>query len=141
LADQWRLDSALTLARYEFDEFATPSERFDGNRIPGLPEQTWVSQLTWENLDERFATLETEYVGDLVADNANQTAVDSYWLVNLRVGDGWQLSPQTRLSAYVGLRNLLDEEHYSNVRLNGTFGRFYEPAPGRSVYGGLELSF
>lgn len=141
LADQWRLDSALTLARYEFDEFATPSERFDGNRIPGLPEQTWVSQLTWENLGERFATLETEYVGDLVADNANQTAVDSYWLVNLRVGDGWQLSPQTRLSAYVGLRNLLDEEHYSNVRLNGTFGRFYEPAPGRSVYGGLELSF
>jgi len=141
LADQWRLDSALTLARYEFDEFATPSERFDGNRIPGLPEQTWVNQLTWENLDERFATLETEYVGDLVADNANETAVDSYWLVNLRVGDGWQLSPQTRLSAYVGLRNLLDEEHYANVRLNGTFGRFYEPAPGRSVYGGLELSF
>ncbi|HAY16096.1 MAG TPA: TonB-dependent receptor, partial [Halomonas sp.] len=113
LADQWRLDSALTLARYEFDEFATPSERFDGNRIPGLPEQTWVNQLTWENLDERFATLETEYVGDLVADNANETSVDSYWLVNLRVGDGWQLSQQTRLSAYVGLRNLLDEEHYS----------------------------
>ena len=141
LADQWRLDSALTLARYEFDEFATPSERFDGNRIPGLPEQTWVNQLTWENLDERFATLETEYVGDLVADNANETAVDSYWLVNLRVGDGWQLSQQARLSAYVGLRNLLDEEHYSNVRLNGTFGRFYEPAPGRSVYGGVELSF
>ncbi|HBS18810.1 MAG TPA: TonB-dependent receptor, partial [Halomonas sp.] len=36
LADQWRLDSALTLARYEFDEFATPSERFDGNRIACL---------------------------------------------------------------------------------------------------------
>ncbi|WP_404376967.1 TonB-dependent receptor family protein [Vreelandella aquamarina] len=141
LAEQWRFNSALTLARYEFDEFATPSEGFDGNRIPGLPEQTWVNQLTWENLDERFATLEIEYVGDLVADNANETAVDSYWLVNLRVGDGWQLSQQTRLSAYVGLRNLLDEEHYSNVRLNGTFGRFYEPAPGRSVYGGVELSF
>ncbi|MGM0832794.1 TonB-dependent receptor [Halomonas qaidamensis] len=141
LADQWRLDSALTLARYEFDKFATPSERFDGNRIPGLPEQTWVNQLTWENLDQRFATLETEYIGDLVADNANATEVDSYWLLNLRVGDGWQLSEDTRLSAYLGLRNLLDKEHYANVRLNGTFGRFYEPAPGRSVYGGVELSF
>lgn len=141
LADQWRLNSALTLARYEFDRFATPSESFDGNRIPGLPEQTWVNQLTWQGLDERFATLETEYVGDLVADNANETEVDSYWLVNLRVGDGWQLSGDTRLSAYVGVRNLFDEEHYSNVRLNGTFGRFYEPAPGRSVYGGVELSF
>ncbi|RUR33310.1 TonB-dependent receptor [Vreelandella andesensis] len=141
LADQWRVNSALTLARYEFDKFATPSERFDGNRIPGLPEQTWVNQLTWGNLDQRFATLETEYIGDLVADNVNETAVDSYWLLNLRVGDGWQLTEDTRLSAYLGLRNLLDEEHYANVRLNGTFGRFYEPAPGRSVYGGVELSF
>ncbi|WP_422141422.1 TonB-dependent receptor family protein [Vreelandella salicampi] len=141
LADQWRLDSALTLASYEFDQFATPSESFGGNRIPGLPEQTWVNQLTWENLDERFATLETQYVGDMVADNANETEVDSYWLVNLRVGDGWPLGSDTRLKAYVGVRNLLDEEHYANVRLNGSFGRFYEPAPGRSVYSGLEVRF
>ncbi|WP_417421478.1 TonB-dependent receptor family protein [Halomonas sp.] len=141
LADQWRLNSALTLARYEFDEFATPSERFDGNRIPGLPEQTWVNQLTWEGLSHRFATLETQYVGDMVADNANETEIDSYWLVNLRVGDGWQLGGDTLLNAYVGVRNLFDEDHYANVRLNGTFGRFYEPAPGRSVYGGLEVRF
>lgn len=141
LASQWRLDSALTLARYEFDGFATPAERFDGNRIPGLPEQTWVNQLSWQGLDERFATLETQYVGDMVADNANDTEVDSYWLVNFRVGDGWALGSDTRLNAYVGIRNLLDEEHFANVRLNGTFGRFYEPAPGRSVYGGVEVRF
>ncbi|WP_249979155.1 TonB-dependent receptor family protein [Vreelandella olivaria] len=141
LADQWRLSSALTLARYEFDRFSTPAERFDGNRIPGLPEQTWVSQLTWEGQGERFATLETEYVGGMVADNANETAIDSYWLVNLRTGDGWQLGGDTRLNAYVGVRNLLDDDHYANVRLNGTFGRFYEPAPGRSVYGGVALRF
>lgn len=141
LSNQWRLDSALTLARYEFDQFATPTQSFGGNRIPGLPEQSWVNQLTWQGLDERFATLETQYVGDMVADNANDTDVESYWLVNLRVGDGWQLGGDTRLNAYLGVRNLLDEEHYANVRINGTFGRFYEPAPGRSVYGGLEVLF
>ena len=141
LADQWRLDSALTLARYKFDSFATPNERFNGNRIPGLPEQTWVNQLTWEGGDERFATLETHYVGELVADNSNETEVDSYWLVNLRFGDGWQIGGDTRLNAYVGVRNLFDEMYFDNVRLNGTFGRYYEPAPGRSVYGGVEISF
>ncbi|WP_447928187.1 TonB-dependent receptor family protein [Vreelandella sp. EE27] len=139
--DQWRVDSALTLARYTFDEFATPSERFDGNRIPGLPEQTWISQLTWEGANERFATLETEYIGDLKADNANEVEADSYWLVNLRVGDGWQLDERSRLNAFVGLRNIFDREHFSNVRLNGSYARYYEPAPGRSVYGGVELAF
>jgi iron complex outermembrane receptor protein len=140
-ADQWRLDSALTLARYEFDRFSTPAERFGGNRIPGLPEQTWVNQLTWEGRDDRFATLETQYTGDMVADNANEVEVDDYWLLNLRAGNGWRLGDDTRLSAYVGVRNLLDEEHYANVRLNAGFGRHYEPAPGRSVYGGVEVSF
>ncbi|MCO7245621.1 TonB-dependent receptor [Halomonas sp. Mc5H-6] len=140
-ADQWRLDSALTLARYEFDRFSTPSERFGGNRIPGLPEQTWVNQLTWEGRDDRFATLETQYIGDMVADNANEVEVDDYWLLNLRAGNGWRLGEDTRLNAYVGVRNLLDEEHYANVRLNAGFGRYYEPAPGRSVYGGVEVSF
>ncbi|QPL45314.1 TonB-dependent receptor [Halomonas sp. A40-4] len=140
-ADQWRLDSALTLARYEFDRFSTPTERFGGNRIPGLPEQTWVNQLTWEGRDDRFATLETQYTGDMVADNANETEVDDYWLLNLRAGNGWHLGDDTRLNAYVGVRNLLDEDHYANVRLNAGFGRYYEPAPGRSVYGGVEVSF
>lgn len=140
LADAWRVDSALTLARYEFDNFDDSGENFDGNRLPGLPEQTWINQLTWQQ-QERFATLETEYIGSLMADNANATQADSYWLVNLRVGDEWQLSGDTRLSAYLGLRNLFDEEYNDNVRINGTFGRFYEPAPGRSVHGGVELSF
>ncbi|MGM0826021.1 MAG: TonB-dependent receptor family protein [Pseudomonadota bacterium] len=140
-ADQWRLDSALTLAHYEFDRFSLSGERFGGNRIPGLPEQTWVNQLTWEGRDERFATLETQYIGDMVAENANEVEVDDYWLLNLRAGNGWRLGDDTRLNAYVGVRNLLDEDHYANVRLNDGNNRFYEPAPGRSVYGGVEVSF
>ncbi|XAW61258.1 TonB-dependent receptor [Halomonas sp. Bachu 37] len=140
-AANWRLDSALTLARYEFDSFSTQDEAFDGKRIPGLPEQVWVNRLSWQGMDERFATLETQYTGDMVADNANETEVDGYWLVNLRAGDGWWLGDDTQLKAYAGIRNLLDEEHYANVRLNGNYGRFYEPAAGRTFYAGLELGF
>ncbi|MDN3524484.1 TonB-dependent receptor [Halomonas sabkhae] len=140
-ARNWRLHSALTLARYEFDEFATDGGRYGGNRLPGLPERTWVNQLTWENLEGRFATLETQFVGDMVADNANQVSVDDYWLINLRAGDGWDLSADTRLKAHVGIRNLLDEEHFANVRINASNDRYFETAPGRSVYAGLELTF
>lgn len=140
-APQWRLDSALTLARYEFDDFATDDGDFAGNRLPGLPERTWVNQLTWEGSDARFATLETQYIGDLVADNANRVAVDGYWLVNLRGGDGWALSADTRLTAYAGVRNLLDEEHFANVRINASNARYFEPAPGRTLYAGMEVAF
>ncbi|MHB0774445.1 TonB-dependent receptor family protein [Halomonas sp. WWR20] len=142
LTPRWRLDSALTLARYEFDSFAADDEEYDGNRLPGLPEKTWVNQLTWQGLEQRFATLETEYIGDLYADNANQVDVDSYWLVNLRAGDGWRLGgSDTRLSLYGGVRNLFDEEHFANVRINANYGRYYEPVPGRTFYAGVEVGF
>jgi len=139
-----RLDSALTLARYEFDDVEGVDD-LDGNRLPGLPETTWVNQLTWYGQgygsERPFAALETQYVGDMVADNANRVEVDSYWLVNLRAGDGWRIGADTVLSVYLGVRNLFDEEHYANVRINATGNRYFEPAPDRSVYAGLEVEF
>lgn len=139
--DAWRLDSALTLAHYRFDEFEANGERYDGHRIPGLPEQTWVNWLTWEGADQRFATLETQYIGDMVADNANDVDVDSYWLINLRAGEGWQLGGDTSLNLYAGIRNLFDREHFANTRINANNARYFEPAPGRTFYAGLEVGF
>jgi len=137
----WRIDSALTLAKYEFDDFKDDSGNYDGNRIPGLPEQTWVNRLTWEGLGQRFATVETQYVDSMVADNANEVDVGDYWLVNLRGGDGWRLGGDTWLKGYVGIRNLFDREHYANVIINATNERYFDPAPGRTVYAGIGIDF
>nr|WP_300311307.1 TonB-dependent receptor [Halomonas sp.] len=141
--DSLRLDSALTLARYRFDHVS--GSDLDGKRLPGLPETTWNTQLTWfgqgSGAARRFATLETQYVGDMVADNANQVDVDDYWLVNLRAGDGWRLSSGNVVSGYIGIRNLFDEAYYANVRINANNDRYFEPAPDRSFYAGLELTF
>ncbi|MDO0945405.1 TonB-dependent receptor family protein [Chromohalobacter israelensis] len=141
MTPSWRLDSALTLARYEFDEYDTQDGNYGGNRIPGLPEQTWMNRLTWQGFDERFATLETQYIGDMVADDANDVAVDDYWLVHLRAGDGWHLGGDTLLKGYVGVRNLFDREHFANVRINANNDRYFEPASGRTVYAGMEVAF
>ncbi|REC95032.1 TonB-dependent receptor family protein [Kushneria indalinina] len=139
--ETWRLDSALTLAHYRFDSFEDDEGRYDSNRIPGLPEQTWVNWLTWEGRDQRFATLETQYIGDMVADNANDVDVDSYWLINLRAGEGWQLNGDSRLNLYAGIRNLFDREHFANTRINASNARYFEPAPGRTFYAGVEVGF
>lgn len=77
----------------------------------------------------------------MVADNANRVDVDSYWLVNLRAGDGWRLGGNQILSTYLGIRNLFDEDHYANVRINASNDRYFEPAPDHSFYAGVELSF
>ncbi|MBB3139541.1 TonB-dependent receptor family protein [Halomonas organivorans] len=141
-AEDWRLDSALTLARYEFQDYVDgDGNDFANHRIPGLPERTWVNQLTWQGIGERFATLETRYVGSMVADDANRVKIDDYWLANLRVGDGWRLGGDTLLRTYVGVQNLFDREHFDNIVINDQRGRYFSTAPDRSVHAGVELAF
>lgn len=137
----WRWHSALTMASYRFEDFETDTDDYSGLRMPGLPRHQWNNRLTWSGLGDSFASIEGLYSGDFHADNANTVEVDSSWVMNLRAGTGWQLGGERTLKVHAGIRNLLDEDYYANVRINANGGRYYEPAPGLTVHGGVELAF
>jgi len=143
----WRVTSAVTLADYTLKDFTDEQGNdVDGNRLPGLPQEQWVTELEWRGEGQRFAALEWQYVGDLYAENSNQTEVSDYWLLGFRAGDTVNVGSQS-FSAYGGVRNLLDEDYFSNIRINANADRpledrgYYEPAPGRTFYAGLEWAF
>ncbi|WP_404802790.1 hypothetical protein [Marinobacter halotolerans] len=85
-------------------------------------------------------------MGDRYAENSNQTRVSDYWLFGIRAGDTFRIGSQS-LSLYGGIRNLMDEAYFSNIRINANADRpvaergYYEPAPGRTFYAGLEWAF
>lgn len=141
LSQSWRIETALTLADYTFDEYRSEGNNYDGNRLPGLPEKVWSNRLQWLGLGGTFATLESRYIGDMVADDANDVYVDDYWLVNLRGGDTFYVNRNLLLKGFAGVRNLSDRDHFANVRINASNDRYFEPAAGRTWYAGLELIF
>jgi iron complex outermembrane receptor protein len=139
----WRFISALTLAEYQLDSFGDNS----GNRMPGLPRQQWVNQLRWRSADQHYLSLETRYQGKVYAENSNQTQLNDYWLVHLRGGKSFRFGNQ-ELELFAGIRNLLDEDYFSNIRINANSDRpdtadrgYFEPAPERHFHAGAELSF
>ena len=143
----WRATTALTLADYELRDFTDEQgNEADGNDIPGLPGTLWVSELEWRGMAGRFAALEWQYVGSFYAENSNQTKVSDYWLLGARAGDSLRLGNQT-LNLYAGVRNVLDEDYFSNVRINANANRpiedrgYFEPGAGRTFYAGLEWVF
>lgn len=143
----WRISSALTLADYELRDFRDEQGNdANGNDIPGLPGTLWVSELKWRAPAGRFATLEWQYVGSLYAENSNQTKVSDYWLLGARAGESFQVGDQV-LNVYGGIRNLLDEDYFSNVRINANANLavenrgYFEPGPGRTFYAGVEWVF
>lgn len=143
----WRITSALTLADYTLEDFEDEQgNNADGNRLPGLPREQWVTEVEWRGDGQRFAAMEWQYVGDLYAENSNQTKVSDYWLFGIRAGDTVRFGSQS-LNLYGGVRNLLDEDYFSNIRINANADRpvedrgYFEPAPGRTFYAGVEWVF
>jgi iron complex outermembrane receptor protein len=45
------------------------------------------------------------------------------------------------LQPHIGVLNLFDRDHNTSVVVNAFGGRFYEPGPPRSLYGGLNFRF
>ncbi|MEH6561066.1 MAG: TonB-dependent receptor, partial [Marinobacter sp.] len=84
---------------------------------------------------------ETRYIGDMVADDANEVEVDDYWLVNLRGGNTLYAGGNLLLKGFAGVRNLGDKDYFANVRINASNDRYFEPASGRTWYAGLEFVF
>ncbi|HQO77748.1 MAG TPA: TonB-dependent receptor, partial [Thermodesulfobacteriota bacterium] len=77
---------------------------------------------------------------DFYANDENTVENDSYTATEVRLVyeatiGRWLLSP------FFGIDNLFDEEYNSNVRINANGGRYFEPAPGRNIYGGIGLAY
>ena len=70
---------------------------------------------------------------------ANSARSRGYEVVNLRFG--WKRDwLGLTWSPFVGFNNITDSLHDGTVRLNALGGRYFEPAPGFNVYGGLGVT-
>lgn len=137
------LDLALayTYSDFEFDRFNNANgTRFDGSRLPGVPQQLANLSVNYRHANGFFAGLDWLYVGSLYADNANRAKVQAYDVASLRMG--WQLQwADISLTPFLGVNNLFDEAYAVNVRINAFGARYFEPAPQRHYYAGATLRF
>ncbi len=140
-----RLQGSYTYARYDFSEYRIPNgavvDTLDGKRIAGVPRHFFRASALG-SLGAVRIELEQSGASDVYGDDRNTLYVA-----------GWGLGITTfRISAAIergalqfepfgAAHNLFDRRYVGSVNLNGAFGRVLEPAPGRTVYLGLELSW
>ncbi|GAC1650946.1 MAG: TonB-dependent receptor [Gemmatimonadaceae bacterium] len=115
---------------------ATPTS-FAGNRIPGAPVHQFQGSTTWRS-GPAFVTVELLGQTRIDANDANTVAARGYEVVNLRAGLP-SVARDFRLTPVVGIQNVFDRRYAGAVALNATQGKYFEPAPGRSLYVALSL--
>ena len=138
-AEAWRWSVAYAYNRYHFQQYRTALNDFSGQRVPGIPPQTFYSELAYERAGG-YVRVGVNALSGFYANDANSVAVPGYAVFNLRVGKRFAFAEQS-LEPYLGVDNLLGREYFDNVRSNDANARYFEPGPGRTLYAGLRLLF
>jgi iron complex outermembrane receptor protein len=137
-----RASFAHTDAR--FDRYAVTSggttATYDGKRVPGVAANRADATLSFQSA-RLFVDLETRASSSVPVNDDNTERSPSYVVHGLRVGARDLRLGAVELAPHVGVLNLFDREYNTSVVVNAFGGRYYEPGPPRSVYGGVSARF
>ncbi|GIX29253.1 MAG: TonB-dependent receptor [Burkholderiales bacterium] len=110
-----------------------------GNRIPAVPEYTVYGEFLWEHRPLGLsAALEARWNAKVYVNDLNTDFAPSYFVASARAvfkqrfGD-WLFQEFLRVD------NLLDEEYIGAVIVGDANGRFFAPAPGRTLLVGVSV--
>ena len=107
-----------------------------GNRLPAVPEQTLYTQLRY-HMGHTDLTADWRLQSALYVDDRNTDRAPGYGVVSLAAARTLNLAGhKPRLFARVD--NLFDKSYAGSVIVNEGNGRFFEPAPGRTLLVGLD---
>ncbi|MBA3557579.1 MAG: TonB-dependent receptor [Gemmatimonadaceae bacterium] len=130
------LGATYTFSHFQFINFVVDSVRYDGNRLPGIPQQQFQAYATWRGRNA-FVSADGTFAGSMFANDANSVRAGGYEILNLRAGGS--IAGQAWLSPTIGVQNIFSRRYVPSVNINATADKFYEPAAGRVVYAGLTV--
>ena len=131
---------AYTYQDFVFEEFVTDDDDFSGQAEPGAPPHRVFLGFNHTAPFGLRSGATIRWVDEFAVNNANDEFNWAYTVVDLRFG--YQTTwGDTDVRPFLGLDNVLDERYNSSVITNGFGRRYYEPSPGREIYGGFTIGF
>ena len=132
-----RINLSYTLSKNKFEDFIIDNNNLADNLIPGIPSQMLDLDLIFKLSRGRSLIISNRLIGERYADNANETLVSSYNLLNIKYSK--EIFKKSEI--FLGVNNAFNQEYFDNIRINAFGKRYYEPAPKRNFYFGINLSF
>jgi iron complex outermembrane receptor protein len=125
------IDAAYTWSHFRYVTYAVGATSYAGNRIPGVPEHVLALAAAL-----RLGGVTLSSTADLASamdvDDANSERAPGRRILGVALSNEVRVSG-VRLSPLVAVQNLTDARSVGSVSVNASGGRFYEPAPGRTL--------
>lgn len=132
------LVAAYTFTAFRFQEFRTATDTLDGNRIPGVPAHFLHASLRYRGPRGAWAAADVSAASGYYVNDVNTVRTAPWQTLGVRLGWEGRLGAYT-VAPFAAVQNALDGRYIGSVSVNAQFGRYFEPAPGRNAYLGLEI--
>ena len=151
LAERWHFQAAYTYLDAKFTSSfltcpaastcTTPNTLVaSGARIPGVPESNFYAGVHYGAAQGWNGSLEFLAASNVAVNDLNTQYAPGYGVMNASVGYGFDLS-DAQVNTFVRLNNLFDHSYVGSVIVNESNGRYYEPAPTRSIFAGVQVKW
>ena len=149
IADNWRLQGQYTYLDATFRSAfltcpaastctAPNTPVAPGARIPGVPKSDFYLALRYGSVLGWNGSIETSAASNVAVNDQNTQTAPGYGLMSASVGYGFELR-DAQISTFVRLNNIFNHSYVGSVIVNESNGRYYEPAPGRTIFGGFQI--
>ena len=126
-----------TFSNNRFKDFILEGTDLSENFLPGIPSQLLDLELLLKLSKKSSLIFTNRFIGERYADNLNETLVSSYNSFNIKYSN--KILSNTEF--FIGGNNVFNQNFYDNIRINAFGKRYYEPAPKRNFYFGINFLF
>lgn len=132
---------AYTLLDARYDSYNGQSGRHSGKTLPGVARHTYYAELAWQPQQLPLSTaLELQGMSKRYATDDNRHKADGYRIFNWRAGYRHEVGGFT-FEPFVRVNNINNKAYIGSLIVNGSGGRYYEPAPKRNWLAGLGVEY
>jgi iron complex outermembrane receptor protein len=127
-----------TYSEFKYKSYQTSIGKFDGNILPGIPKHNMYGELRYFSKAGFFGIIQARSISKIFADDANAVINEGYFTANIKVGYRKQLG-KCSFEPFLGINNLTGTVYNANVQINATANRYFEPASGSFIFGGINV--
>ncbi|CAN5821153.1 TonB-dependent receptor [soil metagenome] len=125
------LHAAYAYSRFRYVSYSVGTRSYAGRRIPGVPEQALMTSASM-HLGALSLSATADLASAIDVDDANSAQAPGRAIFGMAVGRGIRAGG-VRFAPLVALQNIGGVRSAGSVNVNATGGKFYEPAPGRTL--------
>ncbi|MFD0794777.1 TonB-dependent receptor [Mucilaginibacter litoreus] len=134
-----QFNTAATMSRFKFRDYNVAGTSYSGNRLTGVPREVIVSSIQTLFPQNLALFVQHNYTSNIPLNDANTVYAAKYHLLQAKASWQYNISRKTRLEIYAGADNLLNQKYSLGNDLNAVGNRYYNPAPLRNYFFGVNV--